>query len=299
MARPGASKLCYIVPTAMAEDKPAKKPESTKSADAKKAEAKTESKDKESKPAPAKADASTKAGPKFDPKPVNVGGESILERLLPHMKKIAIGAGVAVVIVMIGVLVLKMKERKVIAETGNVAKVIDEFDKPVRAPNTPADPILPSYASEADRAKAVVDAIAKNDADKVGAPFRGAQLVAAGKIDDAIALLRGAQKDAGLDGVLARENLGLALEAKAATEKDPAARQKDLEDALATFQQMQPDDKGPRRVYALYHQGRMLSPGLLNKPADARAAFQRAKDIAKDTDLQELIEERLAMLGDS
>jgi tetratricopeptide (TPR) repeat protein len=101
----------------------------------------------------------------------------------------------------------------------------------------------------------------------------------------------------GLDGVLAREGLGLALEAKATAEKDPTARQQALEDSLAAFVAMQPDDKGPGRAYALYHQGRILVQ--LGKRDEAKAAFQKAKDIGKDkdADLAELVDERLAMLG--
>jgi hypothetical protein len=306
--------LCYIVPTAMAEDKPAEeKPESAESTDAKKPEAKkpeakksvAKAETKESKPSSPGKPGAAKSGKadanpaKFDPKPVNVGGESILERLLPHLKKIAIAAAIIIGIVMIAVVVVWWKDKKVVAATGRVVKVVDVYDRVIRAPGAPADPSQPSFATEAERANAVVDAIGKNEAEKVNPAFRGAQLVNAGRIDEAIVVLRGAQRDAGLDGVLARENLGLALEAKAATEKDPTARQKDLEEALKTFQEMQPDPKGPRGAYALYHQGRMLSPELLNKPAEARTAFQKAKDVAKDTDLPELIEERLALLGDS
>ena len=96
--------------------------------------------------------------------------------------------------------------------------------------------------------------------------------------------------------MLAREGLGLALEMKAVAEKEPAARQKGLEEALAAFQAMQPDDKGPRHAFALYHQGRML--GLLGKRADAKATLEKAKEAGKDiAELPELIDERLASLG--
>src|SRR4029079_3801494 len=95
-----------------------------------------------------------------------------------------------------------------------------------------------------------------------------------------------------LDAVLAREGLGLALEMKAEQEKDAAARQKGLEEALVAFQAMQPDDKGPRYAFALYHQGRILA--LLGKNAEAKTQFEKAKEAGKDTGLPALIEERLA-----
>ena len=98
----------------------------------------------------------------------------------------------------------------------------------------------------------------------------------AGKLDEAIAEYKQGPDGKGLDGVLAREGLGIALETKAQAEKDAAARQKGLEEALAVFKTMQPDEKGPRHAYALYHQGRILA--LLGKNAEAKAAFEKAKD---------------------
>ena len=95
-----------------------------------------------------------------------------------------------------------------------------------------------------------------------------------------------------------REGLGLALEAKAAAEKDAAARQKGLEEALATFATEQPEDNGPRRAYALYHQARLQL--LLGKRADARSLFEKAKEAGKDDlELMDLVEKRLAALGAS
>ena len=38
---------------------------------------------------------------------------------------------------------------------------------------------------------------------------------------------------------------------------------------------MQPDEKGPRHVYALYHQGRIQA--ALGKSAEAKALFEKAK----------------------
>jgi tetratricopeptide (TPR) repeat protein len=84
---------------------------------------------------------------------------------------------------------------------------------------------------------------------------------------------------------------------KATQEKDATARQKGLEEALATFKSMQPDDKGPRAAYALYHQGRMLA--LLGKRDEAKAVFEKAKELGKNTDLAERVDERLAGLGAS
>jgi tetratricopeptide (TPR) repeat protein len=122
-------------------------------------------------------------------------------------------------------------------------------------------------------------------------------LVTAGKVDEAIVEYRKGETAKGLEGVLAREGLGIAIETKALAEKDAAARQKGLEDALAVFQKMQPDEKGPRAAYAQYHQGRILAQ--LQRNAEARTAFDKAKELGADSELPSLIEERLAMLGGS
>ena len=83
---------------------------------------------------------------------------------------------------------------------------------------------------------------------------------------------------------------------KAEAEKDATTRQKGLEEALAMFQAMQPDEKGPRRAYAMYHQGRVLN--LLGKNAEAKTALEKAKELGKDApDLAELIDQRLESLG--
>jgi len=118
-----------------------------------------------------------------------------------------------------------------------------------------------------------------------------------GHVDEAITEYRKGVAGKTVDGLLCREGLGLALEAKAAADKDPAVRQKGLEEALAAFVAMQPDDAGPRRVYALYHQARIQQ--LLGKRADAKALFEKAKLANKDADheIADLIEKRLAALG--
>ncbi len=236
------------------------------------------------------------ATPRFDPKPVQLGGESILDRLLPHMKKIVWGIVITALVLGVIFFIVWLQDRKHIAETDKVAAVLDVASKPLSPP--PADPKQKpeGFATEKDRAVATLDAIAKQGTD-VTPGFRGSMLVDAGKIDEAIATFKQGTAKPGIEGVLAREGLGLAQEQKAEAEKDPAARQKGLEEALATFQNMQPDEKGPRRAYALYHQGRIL--GLLGKREEAKAVLEKAKDLGKDTELTELVDERLASLGAS
>ena len=235
----------------------------------------------------------------FDPKPVQVGGESILDRLLPHMKKIVIALVVTSVILGVVFFFIWLRDRKRAKETDQLAEVLDIAKRPVREAGQPADPKEkePSFADQKERANAVLDTLGKNNPEGAQGTYKAAMLMQADKYDDAIAEYKKSTTKPGLDGVLAREGLGMAQERKAEAEKDPAARQKGLEEALATFNSMQPEEAGPRHAYALYHQGRIL--GLLGKKAEAKAALEKAKAAAKDENSQlvELVDERLVALG--
>lgn len=236
------------------------------------------------------------AKPVEPPKPVHIGGESFLDRLRPHLKQIIIGIVVLSAVLLVAFTVRWFQERKQVAATGKLEQILDIARQPVRNKDEKPDPKAPGFASVKDRGTAVLDAIAKQGTDVAGAAFRGGQLLDAGKPDEAIAEYRRGVADKGIEGLLCREGLGLALEAKATAEKDPAARQKGLEEALAAFAAMQPDETGPRRGYALYHQGRIQQ--LLGKRADAKSLFEKAKAAIKDDrELGDLIEKRLAALG--
>ena len=236
--------------------------------------------------------------PAEPPKPVHIGGESFLDRILPHMKQIIIGIVVISVVLLVVFTVRWFRERKEIAETRKLDDILEVAREPIRAKDAKPDPKNPSFADAKERGTAVLSEIAKQDSDAAGHAFRAAQLLDAGKTDDAIAEYRKGVGDKSIEGVLCREGLGLALEAKAAAEKDAAVRQKGLEEALAAFAAMQPDENGPRRAYALSHQGRLQQ--LLNKRGDAKSLFEKAKEANKnDRDLADLLEKRLAALGAS
>ncbi|MBA3457311.1 MAG: hypothetical protein H0T42_29790 [Deltaproteobacteria bacterium] len=238
--------------------------------------------------------------PAGSPKPVHIGGESLADRILPHIKKILVMFVLAAVVISA---FLVFRWRKQVAqerETMKLAEVLSLARRPVAsAADMPEIPGVtppktdPTFATPKERAEAVLAEMAKQGADGNSA-YRAAMLLDAGKIDDAIAEYRKGQAALGLDGVLAREGLGIALETKAGTEKDPAARQKLLEESLATFAAMQPDEAGVRRVYALYHQGRLQL--TLGKRDEAKALFEKAKELGSSTDLAELIERRLAAI---
>jgi hypothetical protein len=242
-----------------------------------------------------KKDSDNAGKPGFDPKPVKLGGESIVDRLMPYRKKIGIAILLAFAVWGAIAVVFWIRNSKREKNTAKIVKVVDVAQREVRAAGTEPDPnaTAPTYATNKERADAVLDTIVKQGA-SVSPTYKASLLMQAGKIDEAIVEYRKHTTGRTLDNVLAREGLGLALEAKAEKEKDAAARQKGLEEALSTFQTMQPDEKGPRRAYAMYHQGRILS--LLGKVAEAKVALEKAKELGGPTDM---IEERLATLGAS
>jgi tetratricopeptide (TPR) repeat protein len=245
----------------------------------------------------AEKDASKPAAAAEPPKPVHIGGESFLDRVRPHIKEILIGSIVVAAIAAVIVTVRWLNERKQIAATEKLDRVLDVAGQPIRGKDDKPDPKKPSFASPKERADAVLDALAKQGTDAGGPAFRAGMLLDAGKADEAILEYKKGIADRTIEGVLCREGLGLALEAKAAGDKDPAARQKGLEEALAAFSTMQPDETGPRYTYALYHQARIQQ--LLGKRTDAKALFEKAKLANKDADheIADLIEKRLAALG--
>ncbi|HEX3477500.1 MAG TPA: hypothetical protein VHT91_20905 [Kofleriaceae bacterium] len=234
------------------------------------------------------------------PKPVHIGGESLVDRLLPHMKQIIIAIAVVSVVLVVIFTIRWFRESRQIDETKKLDEVLTVAREPIRPKDEKPDPQKPSFGDPKERGQAVLAEIAKHGTGVASHAFRGGELMDAGKIDDAIAEYRQGTGDKTIEGVLCREGLGLALEAKALAEKDNAARQKGLEEALAAFTAMQPDEAGLRRAYALYHQGRILDKQLLGKPAEARARFEKAKAAIKsDDDLGRLIDKRLAALGAS
>jgi tetratricopeptide (TPR) repeat protein len=243
----------------------------------------------------------SKATAAATPTPVHIGGETLADRIAPHIKKILIGVVVIAVIVTI---VLAFRWRKHAQQEQQTAKLMTVLDvghtpvgpMPMMIPGQ--EPTEQRFATSKERATSMLDAIAKAGTEGTTS-FKAALLLDAGKTDEAIAAYRKGITAKGVDGVLAREGLGISLETKALAEADAAARQKLFEEALATFTSMQPDAQGPRRAYALYHyalyhQGRLQQ--RLGKRDEAKALFEKAKELGESTELPELIDRRLAQL---
>jgi tetratricopeptide (TPR) repeat protein len=244
------------------------------------------------------ADTKEVSKPKEPPKPVHIGGESLIDRIRPYIKQIAIGAVVLSVVVVVVFGIRAWKHRGQQQQTEKLGEVMRLAQRPLALPGAPKDDKNPAFADPTDRAKALLDEMSKRDVDPPGHAYHGGVLLAAGQIDQAIEEYKRGGGAEGIDGILSREGLGIALEAKAAAEQDAAARSKLLEEALAAFQRMQPDEKGARRVYALYHQGRVQA--ALGKTAEAKALFEKANEMLtaeRRHELRELLQKRLAALG--
>ena len=93
---------------------------------------------------------------------------------------------------------------------------------------------------------------------------------------------------------MTREGLGYAQEAMALSMEDASARQAALQQALETFRQIQADDAGPHRDYALYHEARILA--MLDQKSEAIGALKKALELAPESLLTNDIKQRLAQL---
>jgi predicted negative regulator of RcsB-dependent stress response len=246
-----------------------------------------------------KSDAKSDAPkPHEPPKPVHIGGESLVDRLLPHIKKILVGAIVLAVVLGIIFGIRAYQQSKEEQATEKFALLMRTASRPVVSKDEAAQLKIETFADHKERAVAVLADMNKYGTSKTTAAFRGGVHLDNGELDKAIEEFKKGENDKELDGVLAREGLGIALETKASAEKDPAKRQQLYTETLEAFNRMQPAEDGPRRAYALYHIGRIQLK--LGKTAEAKASFEKAKTLGADTlDLGELIERRLANLGES
>lgn len=229
------------------------------------------------------------------PKPVQIGGESLVDRLLPHVKKIMYGFGAIALIVTLVFGYRACKHSRQAKSTGRVAEVLRAGAKPFADSKQPADPIKnPGFTSAKERAEAML-AAAEANGSALPNELRASLLFDAGRFDDAIAAYNQCEEGITVEAVTCREGLGIALEAKAVALTDAAARQRGLEEALAAFARMQPAEDGPRRVYAIYHQARLQL--LLGKKSEGKQLLEKAKQLNPPPDLSQQIEQRLSGLG--
>jgi len=234
--------------------------------------------------------------------PVAIGGDSIVDRLLPHVKKIIAVVVVAAVVVMAFFSVVWYRQRnaeKASLHVANAVEILRRDVTPAPAEGQPPPPAQPGkepgFDSYQTRAEAAIAALKQAGSAEAAAALLEASLqLQAGKIDAAEAIYRQHSVGTSLDAVLAREGLGYVAERRAAAITDPAQRQQALEGALKAFRAMQTDDKGPRRDFALYHEARILM--LLDKNAEAKAALEKALELPS-SDIKSDIQQRLAQIA--
>jgi hypothetical protein len=234
------------------------------------------------------------------------GPDSLIDRLQPHIKKIAVGGLALFGVIGVWVGWRYLKRRGAAKDTTHVAEALAISQTQVRAADAPPSMLdrtakiegAPKFTEATAKASAGADALgaAGKVADTAGV-YRAGLLLDAGKLDEAEALYRARTGDAGVDGVMAREGLGFVLEARASAAKDAAEQDKLYHQALDAFKDEQPDDSGPRRDFALYHQARILV--LLGKKADAKAALDAALKAVPDSEIKQEIQQRLALVGGS
>lgn len=240
--------------------------------------------------------------PGFNPQAVHIGGDSIVDRLAPHIKKIGV-ALLALIVVLTVVFTYRWYQRsKEEKSTARLVKAIELAERqvlppeldPTALPGASAD--AKSYKTYGERAQATLDALGKvGDARGAASLYEAGLLVTTGKLDQALAIYRRLGTGTSEDAVLAREGVGIVLETQAVAATDNAQKQKLYEEALAAFRAEQPDDKGLRRDYALYHEARVLEG--MGKGNEAVAPLKRALELVPETDLKPQIENRLAALG--
>jgi predicted negative regulator of RcsB-dependent stress response len=235
------------------------------------------------------------AAPGVNPTPVYIGGESLADKIVPHVKKILVMLGVVSLVATVFFTYRWWAHRKAEKATAALVTALDHASWEIEPPPTEPDPTPPdpeaepprTYPTHQARAESALGKLRQVSGDqRSGAALLEADLLyEAGQLDQAEAIYRKLSGRGGVEGVVAREGVGFVAEAKG-----------DLDTALEAFRAAQPDEAGPRREYALYHEGRILAQQ--GKKDEARAAFEKALEKAKEvaSDLEATIEVRLTQL---
>src|SRR5689334_1511184 len=114
--------------------------------------------------------------PKEPPKPVHIGGESLVDRILPHLRKIIIGSLVLAGLVLLIFGIRWWKQRGEEKETDKIAEVARQAQQPLAAPGAKTDATHP-FSDPADRAKSLLDQLSKLDANPPGHAYRASLLL--------------------------------------------------------------------------------------------------------------------------
>lgn len=241
------------------------------------------------------------------------GAGKVAEALRPHIWRIAVAVAVVTVLVVAYSLYGWWNEKKAIAATDLYAEALDiaqsevvpEDLEELDAPEEEADTVVKrvTYTTSQERAQAALAVLDELQAEYGGTDvatearlLQAAMLFELGRFDDALAMYD-SYADSGASPELkavAREGIAYVYEAKAMALEDAAARDQALEQALEAFRSVQPEDEGPLRELALYHQGRILQQ--LGRTDEAAEAFRKALEVDEHGALEDDIQSRLAQL---
>lgn len=228
----------------------------------------------------------------------------VTAKLAPHVWPIGIGIGVLAIILTSYFTYHWWQNKKATEATTQYARAAAIMQVPVFEPMADDEPeqleegelpsSYPTTKARAEAALAILDNLSSSRISGATRLLRATALLDVGRVDDAIEQYgKYARSAKGQIKSIANERLGYAYEALAASAGDDAVRKQALEDALEAFRSIQPNDEGPRRDYALYHEGRMLA--ALDKKDEAIAAFEKARAIPT-TLLEPEIEQHIIQL---
>ena len=261
------------------------------------------------------------------------GVDRIVRAIRPHAAKLAVVAGIVVVIVLGFTTYRWWDQRKLTKATELYSRAVTLNHVEVAPPEPEAEPAKPAgdaakpgdkeaakpaepaleldgrgipkkFASAEQRASAVLAVLDELIGDyestsvaKQGRLLQAEALYQLGRYAEAAEKFRQYADDGGGSPELvlnAREGAAYSLEAMAMAEKDAKAQEAGLEKALKAFTDMQPQADGPRHDEALYHQARILAQ--LRRQEQARKTFEQVLADHPDTSLKPEIEMRLPAL---
>ncbi|MBI4509859.1 MAG: tetratricopeptide repeat protein [Deltaproteobacteria bacterium] len=230
-----------------------------------------------------------------------------IKALSPHFKKIAVLAGACALVIAAINIYNSQREKKRVAATRNFGEAMQVLKAPIDPEGAP--PVsgkkdeTPRFKTPKERGEAALAKISTLRKEHASAQVAlQAQLAEAGvlfdlgRYDEAIAAYKRylEQADSAQLRIVAREGLGLAIEAKALAEKDAKAREAGLSEALKTFEQLQPDENGFYREMALYHQARLKA--TLGDRAGATALYKQIVDKFPSTWMRAVVTRRMELL---
>jgi tetratricopeptide (TPR) repeat protein len=231
--------------------------------------------------------------------------------LRPHLGKIAAVTGGVVLVVGAMSIWSWYKARRDARATTAFGKVVDVIRSPVvkeEPPDYKPDPDEPHFKSQEDKNQAALAEMERlekdygsSDVAKEAALVKAGILYDMGRWDEAIAAYKKflASSPTGEPAYVAKEGLAYAIEAKglALAEKDPDKAKAIYADALREFERLDPDEKGPHRDIALYHQARVKA--LMGDKKGAIETYKLIIDKFPATQVAPEINNRLAILEEA